>query len=149
MRETVGNTFIIKLVVIFTFLFACFLSLAITYNKVFKLKNEVMTIVEKYEGVNDKALTVINNYLYTVGYTTKGKCPEGYKGISDYNSTTPVDVSSSEKYYYCYRELYDNDNNNIKYKKYDVVFFYRFNLPVIGDIITFKITGQTKNIRIF
>ena len=54
MRETIGNTFIIKLVIVFTLLFSAFLALAISYNKVFRMKNEVLSIIEKYEGINEK-----------------------------------------------------------------------------------------------
>ena len=61
MRETIGNTFIIKLVIVFTLLFSAFLALAISYNKVFRMKNEVLSIIEKYDF--DVMLTVSTSPL--------------------------------------------------------------------------------------
>ena len=84
MRETIGNTFIIKLVIVFTLLFSAFLALAISYNKVFRMKNEVLSIIEKYEGINDTSLNVINNYFYSNGYTTTNGCPDDYMGVNNF-----------------------------------------------------------------
>ena len=52
MRESIGTQTIFKAVLIFTFLFSGFIAVAITYNKAYKIKNEVINILEKYEGVN-------------------------------------------------------------------------------------------------
>lgn len=145
MRETVGNTFIIKLVIVFTLLFSAFLALAISYNKVFKMKNEVLSIIEKYEGVNDTSLNIINNYFYSNGYTTTSKCPDGYMGVNNFEGGA-VEVNSSDKYYFCYKES-RLTNANINKKVYDVIVFYKFYLPVVGDIFTFNVKGQTKSIN--
>ena len=153
MRETVGNTFIIKLIIVFTLLFSAFLALAISYNKVFKMKNEVLSIIEKYEGINDTSLNIINNYFYANGYTITSSCPDGYMGVNNFEEEA-VEAVSGEKYYFCYKENKDrlkdglnNDKNvNIKKKVYDVIVFYKFYLPIVGDIFTFNIKGQTKTI---
>ena len=145
MKETIGNTFVIKLVIVFTLLFSAFLALAISCNKVFKMKNEVLSIIEKYEGINDTSLSVINNYLDANGYRTSGECFDDYMGIDNYESKAS-NVQSGKKYYYCYKENLMN-NNNIDKKTYNVTLFYKFNLPFVGDLFIFKINGQTKSIN--
>ena len=151
MKETIGNTFVIKLVIVFTLLFSAFLALAISYNKVFRMKNEVLSIIEKYEGINDTSLNVINNYFYSNGYTTTNGCPDDYMGVNNFEEEA-VEAVSGEKYYFCYKETKVRSNNganaNIKKKVYDVIVFYKFYLPIVGDIFTFNIKGQTKTINV-
>ena len=48
MKNAVTTSEIFKYILLFTFLFAAFLALAITYNRVFKIKNEAISILEKY-----------------------------------------------------------------------------------------------------
>ena len=151
MRETVGNTFIFKLIIVFTLLFSAFLALAISYNKVFRMKNQVISIIENYEGINDNTLSIINNYLDANGYKTQGECPDGFSGAKDFSGTFES-ASSEEKYYYCIKESnvqVRDENKYNKYRKiYNLIIFYKFNLPMLGDFITFKIEGQTKTITI-
>ena len=49
MKEVYGSTWTLQLMIGFILLFVAFLTLTITYSKVFKLKNEVLSIIEKYE----------------------------------------------------------------------------------------------------
>lgn len=146
MRQTVGHTFIFKLVLVFTLMFTCFLALAITYNKVFRLKNEMTSIIEKYEGINDQSLMVINNYLSASGYNTKGECNEGFSGVSSFDDTNYETYEPGEEYLYCFQEDRSVKSSNSHRKFYRVIVFYKFNLPVIGDLVTYKIKGETKTI---
>lgn len=150
MRETVGHTFIIKIVVALTLLFSAFLVVAITYNKVFRLKNQVVSIIEKYEGVSSGSYSykTINNYLSANNYSTMSKCPSGYQGVTSYSGGLE-DVSSNKKYYYCIKKsvvkikkLKENESREI----YNVILFYKLNIPLFGDMTIFEIKGQTKTI---
>ncbi len=150
MRQTIGNTFIINLVITFTLLFSAFLALAITYNKIFKMKNEVISIIEKYEGMNSKSNTIINNYFDYIGYKTTFYCPKElyednnyvYGITSDGNIET---AEQSKKYKMCFYKV-RTDNENIKKYTYNIVVFYKFDIPVLGELTTFNITGETKTI---
>ena len=76
MRESVGSTWTFGLVITFIFLFSSFLVLTINYTKAYKVKNEVISIIEKYEGyTNENSVEIINNYLNASGYKEMGKCP--------------------------------------------------------------------------
>ena len=112
MREAIGTQTVFKTILIFTFLFSGFIAVAITYNKAYKIKNEVINILEKYEGVNSQSLTIINNYLDNSGYLSKNTCEDGHL-------------------------------------LYKIKLFSRFNLPFVGDLFYFKITGETKGIKLY
>ena len=153
MREAVGSTWIFGLVMSFTLIFSAFLVLALTYAKAYKIKNEMISIIEKYEGIttsdslnNMGSLNSINRYLLNNNYTAKGTCEVGDYGISDLNSDylEPINNSnSSNKYFYCVRNDIINKNCSVVFK---IKIFYDFNLPVIGRLKKFSITGETNEI---
>ena len=122
-------------------------------SKVFKLKNETMSILEKYEGVSNKSIKIINKYLENNAYTTKGTCKKDEYGISDLESTSLEKVSdNNKKYYYCITYNCKNDRCTINSGAkiyYKITLFYKFNLPVIGELLTFKINGETKGIKLY
>lgn len=152
MREATGTTTTMKMALAFTILFAAFLAIAITYNKAFKLKNETLSILEKYEGVSDKSLSIINNYLKNNGYNEKGKCKTDEFGVTNLDSTAYESAKSNTDYYYCLSYYCSNNtckisNNNQIY--YHVKVFFKFNLPFLGDISTFTVDGETKPIKLY
>lgn len=148
MREAIGGTWITQLVIVFMFVFAAFLALSINYSKAFRVKNETLSFVEKNEGINEKSVWFINNYLKNSGYTMKGTCEEGMYGIN-IDSTTKFLINNSNKktkYNYCIGKV-ASKTTNFKYRAYyKVKLFFKFNLPVMGDIFTFDVDGQTKDI---
>ena len=80
MRQAIGTTWILQLVIIFMLIFVAFLALSINYTKAFKVKNELITIVEKSEGVKEGEngpVYLLNNYLRYNNYTVMGRCQEG------------------------------------------------------------------------
>ncbi len=139
MRETFGTTWTFQLIIVFILIFSCFLSLVISYSKAYSLKNESLTIIEKYEGLTTESGEIMNNYLRENGYRTTGKCPEGWLGAVDLDGTYEK-VKDSTRYYYCLTEESEKDKIH-----YNIRLFYKFNLPVIGDITTFKIEGTTND----
>lgn len=149
MKNALTTSEIFKYILLFTFLFAAFLALAITYNRVFKLKNETISILEKYEGVSSTSLSIINNYLKNSGYSTEGQCVQGEYGLKDLNTTDLIKVDNpKEKYLYCLsEEIVKNENSDQIY--YNVKLFFKFNLPFIGELFTFKISGETKGIKYY
>lgn len=150
MRDAVGSTWIFGLVISFTVIFAGFLVLALAYSKAYKLKNEMTSMIEKYEGVtltdslNGKgSLEIINQYLTNSGYSAMGVCREGGYGNDDLSSNTLEEVIPGKKYNYCI--TYDTNPNNCR-TLFRVTVFYNFNIPILGQINRYSITGQTNEV---
>ncbi len=140
MRESIGTTWTFGLVLTFILLFSAFLSLAINYSRVFKVKNETLSILEKYEGYTQTSREIINKYLKYSGYNGTGSCPTGYTGESSLDNTgKTMPKSNNNKYAYCIKK---NEN------QYDIILFFNFNLPIFGQLGGFNIAGQTKQINI-
>jgi len=149
MRQAIGTTWIMQLVIIFMLIFVAFLALTINYTKAFKIKNEMLSIVEKYEGLSESeqgSIHIINNYLLYNGYYNTGKCQEGEYGSKDLNSTSLEPVNTKERYYYCVQKIYTSTDGNMKKAKYQLRVFFKFSLPVLGDLFTFQSEGTTIDI---
>ena len=145
---TTSQTF--RYILLFTLLFTGFLALAITYNKVYKMKNEVISIIEKYEGIssNQKTLEIVNNYLESNGYNVTGQCDADEHGIIDLTNPVPEDASPGNRYFYCLSsEVHPGENGAKIY--YDVKLFFKFNLPFIGELFTFQVAGESKGINYY
>ena len=50
MRESIGATWLLGLVIAFIIFFSSFLALSVNYSKAFNVKNNIVDFVEKYEG---------------------------------------------------------------------------------------------------
>ncbi len=138
MKAVSESTWTFQMIIFFILIFACFLTLVLSYNKAYMIKNRMLSIIEKYEGVTNKSAELINDYIYNKGYTNQGKCPDGWMGATDLEGNFELS-QSGDKYYYCFKS---GKKNNLIY--YDVKVFYKFNLPIIGTIINYEIDGTTK-----
>lgn len=143
MREAVGTTWIFQLVIIFILIFAAYLALTINYSRAFMVKNEALTIIEKYEGMQNRTIDTVNGYLQTSGYKEMGVCPSGWYGISNLDSTKAEESSSNKKYYWCYTKIKGYNNTSPGRAYYKIRMFFKFELPVIGRLLTFDVDGKT------
>ncbi len=143
MNNSIGTTWVMGLMVTFIFLFSAFLILAINYSDVFRLRNETLTILEKYEGYTGQSRLIIDNLLQTNAYKTKSDCEETEYGVTLLDGTSGS--IGAEDAFYCIRRIDDNK----AHEYYEIKLFYKFNLPVIGEILTFPITGETKDITFY
>lgn len=149
MRQAIGTTWILQLVIIFMLIFVSFLALSINYTKAFKIKNELTTIIEKYEGLSSGdggTINIINNYLLYNNYTVKGKCEENEWGVDNLNDTIIKEVNKNEKYYYCIKKMDESTESLPTKAKYKVKIFFNFSLPIIGQLFTFNVDGTTISI---
>ena len=106
MKEAISTTWIVGLMTTFIFLFSGYLAVTISYSRAFKIKDEVLYIIEKHHGMTSDtrylgyersvmtsekvythvpALQTISAYLYGSGYNTKSTCPssKGWYGVYD------------------------------------------------------------------
>lgn len=151
MREAIGGTWIFSIVVVFIVLFTSYLAISVNYSKAFRVKNGIINIIEKREGLTPDTQKEITSYLSTAGYSVYSTC-----------DTTPADNdeiqykkgfesdSSGNKYKYCVIKTNVSEANGsaLKLNKsyYKVTVFFRLDLPVIGDVFVFPVSGETKPI---
>jgi hypothetical protein len=159
MKESLGGSMLFNLVLIFAGVIVLLFIGILSYSKAYKVKNRIVEIIEKYETyehtddsvVND-AVDEINPDLHMVGYdsTYATKCDT----IRDNLINSKYSYKLSENlnvygYNYCIFEMCDQkDKNDIcisrEGKYYIVVSFIEFEFPVINDVLTLPIYGETK-----
>ena len=147
MRESIGGAWITGLVITFMMLFVAYLTVMINYSTTFKNKNEVVSIIEKYEGLssgNEKSIWIINKYLKNSGYKSTGNCDSDWYGATDLDSSARL-AKGAKDAYYCVK--YTEVESASKTGYYDVRLFIQFDLPVMGQIAKIKVKGQTIKIR--
>ena len=141
MREAIGGTWLFGLVITFIVFFASFLAVSINYSKAFHVKNNVVDLISKYEGNNCKARKKISEYLRTSGALVTGDCLSGYEG---YNLAG--EPANDGKAYYCIASDETDSTTFMSKQFYRVIVFYKIDLPMLGNIATFKIKGETETI---
>ena len=62
MKTVSESTWSFQLIIFFILIFACFLTLILSYSKAYTIKNRMLTIIEKYEGVTDESAKIINSF---------------------------------------------------------------------------------------
>ena len=146
MREASGSTWSLQIMILFILIFSAFIALVITYSKAYTVKNRIVTVLEKYEFINDETINIINSFLVNRGYRETHHCPTDeesvWYGVPDLNGNEYEKADSTNNYYYCFSEKKYNDGS----KYFDIYVFYRFKLPFLGDIITYDIHGKTKGL---
>lgn len=152
MREAIGGTWLFGIVITFIVFFASFLAVSINYSKAFNVKNNVVDILGKYEGNNPCARKKIASYLKTEGYLVPGSCPKKDKDNPyDYvgYNLDGTEVKSGKAYYCISKDSTDNvkvSDKVLDKQFYRVVVFFKIDLPMFGDLTTFKIKGETESI---
>lgn len=146
MRQSIGGAWIFGLVTVFILLFTAYLAVTINYSKVFKVKNDVVDIIEKEEGLTFResaadpgTIQAIDRYLSSSSYNNYGNCntDDGwYGGLTD----------GKGKYQYCVKKINSFDENEKQKAYYKVRLFFTLDLPVFGSFFTFGVTGETLNI---
>ena len=148
MRESFGGAFMLKLAIIFIVIYISFMAVTINYAKAFRVKNQVINIVEQYQfkGASDnETIGIIDDYLKSVPYNFSGtnslenKCKE---------IAGPEKVNSGD---YVYTEngacIISNGalgryGNSSRY--YKVVTFINIDFSFFNIKMTIPISGETK-----
>lgn len=81
MRESIGGALMLRIFIVVIVLFIIFLCISANFARAFRVKNGVISIIEQYEGINDKSLPKIENYINRMGYSCKSS---EYSDVVDY-----------------------------------------------------------------
>ena len=145
MKETTSSMWTFQMIILFILIFAAFLALILVYSKAFTIKNRFLSIIEKYDGVTNESFEIMNHYALNHHYSAKAPCPNDVKIWYGVNlATGDFEVSNGGKSYnYCVSP--NVDEKGLLY--YNIVVFYRFSLPVLNSLGSYRIDGRTTSFR--
>lgn len=145
MKESVGYTVTLNIVITFIIIVFAFLSATLIYFKSNKASNIITSSVEKYEGYNSLAKAEITSKLSSLGYnkkSIKSKCAQ--EPIID--GCTFVETTGDDGYcvYFC-SECQEGDS----YYYYKIRTNMVLNVPIINDLLDIPIFSNTNRLYDF
>ncbi len=134
MREAIGSSLLLSVVVVFVGLIILFFVNILSYSKAYKAKNRIIEIIEKYETYSESnsessELNEIKQSLQDMGYQT-GECK---------NEDSKDNIANSG-YKYCVYRI-DEEGGTYYYKVKTYVQFY---FPIIGELFNPPVQSETK-----
>lgn len=147
-----GATWIFVICLVFIILMTAYLAISVNYAKAFKIKSYIVSEIEENEGYDGNLEQQVRNYLTAQGYTAYGTCESTISsgGVgTDWRRIATIDdavPTGSDKHNVC---IYSRDvktgNDDIDSKRsyYRVVVFFKFDLPIVNFLTTFKVGGET------
>lgn len=141
MKDAFGGSFILRIMLVFFVVFICFMTVAINLSKTYRIKNNVINILER-SNPNDFSkegdsgtINRIDSYLNKVAYNyynnenVKGNCAANNR--DRFLSGNGVCIIRKE------------DNNNVYYR---VITYFVVDFPLFRLGILIPISGETKTI---
>lgn len=160
MREAIGSSLLLNIAIVFIGIISMILVSSIAYSKAYKAKNQIISVIENYNGVcnfmnGDSCFDEIESKLTDMGYSSNISqgCPTKY-GTPLYGNLAGS-VSPLDGHVYCVYKytICDPDtnlpgscpDNSTEKTYYKVVTFMHFDIPLIGQILEFPVSGETQS----
>lgn len=150
MKESIGQAFILNLILFFFGILVILYFGSINYSKAYKAKNRIITTIEKYGEWNEDVRDEVYLRLQESGYQTvnmtpaemRTQCENRLKDSSleiVYPAETEEGKFNGRGYEFCVVKYCSGLGHY-----YQVVTFMRFEVPVIGGLIHPAIKGETR-----
>ena len=155
MRDAIGGVFSLQIILVFVILINGYLAYSVNYTRAFRVKNEIINIVEESEGFREGgiAATRISSLVKAAGY-----------GLSSIQQQNVRNNNSVDGWYcngqdgYCIK-CYDNtgddsttsDSATYRGVYYGVKTYVNMDIPILNNIFTglpdfLAVKGETKTI---
>lgn len=176
MRDAIGGSVNLVIIVVFMVIVSGYLAFNISYTKAFKVKNKIISAYEEYDGKCDTSSTAcgeqIKKYLKEIGYNVRpmaksdidqyyadnvggsgvtSECPNISAAVvgTSYCSVCPDGD-------YCAIRVLDKkivaDGHVENYVYYKIVTRVTMDIPIINKVMSgftfFQVSGDTKKIRV-
>lgn len=145
MNKSISGLWLFSIVIVFMMVLIAYVAISINYSSAYKLKSTLVTKIEQYDGWNNSSKNELDTILHSSGYRQTGYCkrPEDnskYIGVLNGN----VSINPTTKQSYCVsRSMRAGQSGGEDKYYYELTIFLGFNLPVLGDIYTFRVSGET------
>ena len=128
MRGALGNSLLLYIIVAIVAALAIIFSSVLAYSKAYRVKNRIISVIEKYEEYNTDAENEISASLIQMGYRL-GSCDD----------TDDESVGNNTGYKYCVSR-YESSGGYY----YKVTTYVQFYFPLIQELMSAPVTGETK-----
>ena len=151
MKESIGGTQLFGIVITLILVFSGIMALTINHANAFSVKDQIVTVIEKYGGLDiftdyttNNTIQEIVELLQETSYRQQGKCPEALDGeqIQGYNRSGDMDNNNAS---FCIVKIKAHSSSGTPQAYYyKVIVFYRLDLPILKSFLNFRVIGETK-----
>ncbi len=147
MKESVGLTFTINIMIVFVVVAFVFVTGILSYTKAFKAASLIVKSLERYEGYNELAFNQINRNLSALAYISgdSSKCPETKEATIGEGRL--VTMNNEEHFSYCIYK-FDNDGDE-KHYSYGIVTYMTVDFTMFNLKLKLPIYARTTRIYRF
>jgi len=162
MKESIGYTVTLNIVIVFITIIVAFFWFALIYFKSNKTSNIITSSIEEYEGYNDLSIGKIKRNLDALGYGSHSiDCAPfvNDKGANKNKNTNQetagmcllTDNSEGQGTFgYCVYECYELDENgNYEYYYFKIRTNMMIGVPIVNEILDFPIYSNTNRLYKF
>lgn len=152
MKESVGILSLTNIVILFILVFTGYLCITLNQTKAYNVKNQIISIIQKYNGIDSNAVIEIQKYMSEVGYRSSGRCnSEEASSITNYAITQRDGLAvNGTSGMICIAKHSVNDkmpDPNGQFPKaayYDIKVFFALDMPIINNVFNFNLKGSTR-----
>ena len=153
MKEAIGGALTIQIILIFLILVNGYLVMTVNYTKAFRVKNSIISIIERNEGITEQAASDIASVMRNAGYGIAdgylNSCPSGYTAVRAGQLSQYVGTNGG----FCFKRVDFDPTGSGKMvgREYSIVTYVNVNVPGLNKLFqlvpgVFSIKGETKTI---
>lgn len=150
MKEAIGSTWLLGIVLTFMALFSGYLAFSVNYSKAFRMKDGIIDIIEKHNGPNRDAINEINDLMTEISYSSTGDCKTffnnstlNYIGVTKNVVTSKASVGT-KGFNYCIQQVDTHgQDGQLSSAYFKVYVFFSLSLPVFDTMSSFNVSGET------
>lgn len=143
MREAIANVGVFNIMIIFIIVLLALFTGSLSYSKAFKVKDMIISEIQRDQDYNEDTQTRIENSLKDIGYRVSDSNSHECK-YSDNESAEVLKPSNETKYDYCVYKINECGDGSARCGTYYRVTAYMyFDVPIVGDMIRIPVNGET------
>ena len=143
MKDAFGGVFMLRILIIFFVVFVCFMTVAVSYVRVYRIKNNVISILEREDNPGD-VLPKIDRYVNASGYVNDARVNDDCTKRAVENSGTYKDGTIRGNAYGICIIPYGEVIDGIYKYHYQVTAYIVLDFPLfhLGTVV--PISGETR-----
>ena len=144
MRDAFGGVFMIRLMLVFVFIFVAFTAISLNYAKAFRIKNKVIDFVEQQEIMDLDSVFRAGNNSKTAKLDQILDGAKYNKECQDVDSNGRINREALDGIAYCYRGIIIEQSRIVdRTIVYNVYTYADWNLGALNMILA--LGGQSRN----
>ena len=150
MRDAIGQVFVLQIILVFVLLINGYMAYSVNYTRAFRVKNQIVNIIEQYEGPTDEAMAKIGSYVDGMTYRVPQTLINNFRNRYASNSDDG-EVSCQDGWcYIAHNVKTTGGDGELNGTYYSVITFVNIDIPVINNLIGLgdflSVSGETRTI---